>query len=97
MKLALAFALFIMLPPLARAAPMHGMAPGGGLIVRHHVVRHDAERLAFMRRSPCPATGRFTTDCPGWRVAHIVPPERGGAHDAANMKWERTDVTRAAD
>lgn len=90
-----AIVLLLHLAPAAAAASPGGAAPAA--TVRHHVVRGDAVRLAFMRLNPCPATGQFTTDCPGWRVEYIVPPERGGAHAVSNMKWERTDVTRPAD
>jgi hypothetical protein len=64
---------------------------------RHRIVNGDTARLRFMREQPCPATGRVTVDCPGWRVEYIVPPERGGADRADNFRWERTDVTRPAD
>jgi hypothetical protein len=92
----------------ALLVPMFGAPPataqpttqGHGLVVprpHHHVVTRDNARLRFMRAHPCPATGQFTTNCPGWRVEYIVPPERGGADRADNFKWERTDVTRPAD
>jgi hypothetical protein len=85
------------------AAPALGQPVGQGHGVQlprpphHHVVTRDGARVRFMREHPCPAIGRFTTNCPGWRVEYIVPPERGGADRADNLKWERTDVTRPAD
>lgn len=98
MKTAAVLACAVMLAPLvpAHAAAMGGSGAGGAT-VRHHVVRLDAVWTTFMRLNPCPATGQFTTNCPGWRVEYVVPPERGGAHEVSNLKWERTDVTRPAD
>lgn len=74
---------------------------GHGIVVprtpHRRIVRPDAARVQFMREHPCPATGQFTTDCPGWRVEYVVPLERGGTDTADNMKWERTDLARPAD
>lgn len=79
-------------PALAQATGKSMLAPGA----HHRIPRPDDARLAFMQQQPCPATGQFTTNCPGWRVEFIVPLERGGTNTPSNMKWERTDVTRPA-
>ena len=34
--------------------------------------RSMAERAAFVRHNPCPATGLRRGSCPGWEVDHVV-------------------------
>jgi hypothetical protein len=100
MKLASLLLIPLLALPLCASAQGAGVgrnAAGATATQHHHVVRADSARLAFMREHPCPATGQFTTNCPGWRVEFIVPPERGGADLPSNLRWERTDVTRPAD
>lgn len=56
--------------------------------------RSAAERLAFVRENPCPATGLRRGACPGWEVDHIVPLCAGGADTRANMHWLSKDDHR---
>jgi hypothetical protein len=49
--------------------------------------RSAAERLAFMRENPCPATGLRRGACPGWEVDHIQPLCAGGADHRSNLQW----------
>ena len=97
MKLATFLLIPVLALPLCASAQGTGAGRGPAATPHHRVVRADSARLAFMREHPCPATGQFTTNCPGWRVEFIVPPERGGADLPSNLRWERTDVTRPAD
>ncbi len=49
--------------------------------------RSMAERAAFVRHNPCPATGLRRGSCPGWEVDHVVALCAGGADTRANMQW----------
>jgi hypothetical protein len=49
--------------------------------------RSPAERAAFHREHPCPATGLRRGACPGWEVDHIQPLCAGGADHRSNMQW----------
>lgn len=49
--------------------------------------RSAAERLAFTRENPCPATGLRRGACPGWQVDHVHPLCLGGIDHRANMQW----------
>ena len=49
--------------------------------------RDRAERAAFARDNPCPATGQPRGACPGWQVDHRVPLKCGGDDKPANMQW----------
>lgn len=44
--------------------------------------------------TPCPATGRTTGSCPGWKVGHVVPLACGGPDNAENMQWFTTLESR---
>jgi len=46
------------------------------------VKRDRAAHRAFLRSSPCPATGRTSGACPSYVVNHIVVSNRGGANDS---------------
>jgi 5-methylcytosine-specific restriction endonuclease McrA len=56
--------------------------------------RSAAERLAFMREQPCPATGERRGGCPGWEVDHIVPLCAGGPDTRQNLQWIRKEDHR---
>lgn len=49
--------------------------------------RSMAERAAFVRHNPCPATHLRRGSCPGWEVDHVVALCAGGADSRANMQW----------
>lgn len=56
--------------------------------------RSAAERLAFIRHNPCPATGLRRGACPGWEVDHIVPLCARGPDHRTNMQWIRKEDHR---
>jgi hypothetical protein len=49
--------------------------------------RSTAQKAAFVRMHPCPATGQVSGACPGWSVDHVVPLACGGCDAPANMQW----------
>lgn len=59
--------------------------------------RHPAERAAFMRLHPCPATGRTHGACPGYVVDHVIPLCADGADDPSNMQWQTVAGGKAKD
>jgi hypothetical protein len=61
------------------------------------VKRDPAQRAAFMRAHPCPATGRTAGACPGYVVDHIRPLCAGGLDRPANMQWQTLADARAKD
>lgn len=66
----------------AAAALAALLAPGS-----EAAVRSPAERAAFMRQNPCPATGLRRGACPGWEVDHRQPLCAGGPDHRDNMQW----------
>lgn len=56
--------------------------------------RSAAERLAFVRHNPCPATGLHRGACPGWEVDHIKALCAGGPDHRSNMQWIRKEDHR---
>lgn len=50
--------------------------------------RSSAERAAFVREHPCPATGQRRGACPGYVVDHVEPLCAGGADSRRNMQWQ---------
>ena len=59
--------------------------------------RDPAERRAFVREHPCPATGRTSGACPGYVVDHIRPLRKGGPDRPMNMQWQTTAEGKAKD
>lgn len=53
----------------------------------HAAQRSAAERLAFTRENPCPATGLRRGACPGWQVDHVIALVCGGQDHRSNMQW----------
>lgn len=51
--------------------------------------RNLAQRAAFVRTHPCPATGKSRGACPGWVVDHVIPLCAGGLDAPENMAWQR--------
>lgn len=50
--------------------------------------RSGAQRGAFVRENPCPATGERRGACPGYVVDHIRPLCDGGLDHSGNMQWQ---------
>ena len=65
----------------------------------HHATtkRDPAQRRAFQRAHPCPATGRKTGSCPGYVVDHIRPLKRGSPDRPSNMQWQTRADAKAKD
>lgn len=61
------------------------------------IKRSEAERDAFLRQHPCPATGKTSGACPGYVVDHVTPLKRGGADNPSNMQWQTADEAKAKD
>ena len=59
--------------------------------------RSHAAVAAFMRQSPCPATGAPRGPCPGWIVDHVQPLCAGGADAPSNMQWQTAAAAKAKD
>ena len=51
--------------------------------------RNPRTRKEFMKKYPCPSTGKRRGRCPGFALTYIVPLERGGLDHPSNMQWER--------
>jgi 5-methylcytosine-specific restriction endonuclease McrA len=49
--------------------------------------RDPAQRAAFRKSHPCPATGKTTGACRGYHVDHIKPLCAGGKDNPKNMQW----------
>lgn len=61
------------------------------------VGRSRAQRNAFQRAVPCPATDSTRGPCPGYVVDHIVPLCAGGADSPGNMQWQTVADAKAKD
>ncbi len=59
--------------------------------------RSRAQRNAFQRANPCPATGAARGPCPGHVVDHIVPLCAGGVDAPHNMQWQTVAEGKAKD
>lgn len=59
--------------------------------------RSPAQRAAFVRDNPCPATQNTRGACPGWVVDHVVPLCAGGADHPANMQWQTKAEAKVKD
>lgn len=49
--------------------------------------RDEAEKRAFKRENPCPATGQKIGPCKGYEVDHKKALMNGGADKPKNMQW----------
>lgn len=61
------------------------------------VTRSTKAKHAFVRQSPCPATGARVLPCSGYVIDHVVPLACGGADAPANMQWQTAGEARAKD
>lgn len=59
--------------------------------------RSRAQRSAFARAHPCPATGKPAGACPGYVVDHVIPLACGGADLPLNMQWQTVAEGKAKD
>lgn len=59
--------------------------------------RDPAQRAAFERAHPCPATGRRSGACKGYVVDHIRALCAGGLDHPANMQWQTIAEAKAKD
>ena len=59
--------------------------------------RSSAQRAAFVRQHPCPATGEPRGKCPGWVVDHIAPLCADGPDHPDNMQWQSVEEGKAKD
>ena len=61
------------------------------------VERSAAQKRAFMRAHPCPATGKTSGRCPGYVVDHVKPLCAGGADRPRNMQWQTLAESKKKD
>jgi hypothetical protein len=80
---------------MAAFAALHHYAAVGvaclgllGLIAPAQGARSAAERTAFKREQPCPATGHRRGPCPGYVIDHVQPLCAGGPDRRDNMQWQ---------
>jgi len=59
--------------------------------------RSAAQRAAFIRNHPCPATGQPRGPCPGYVVDHITPLCAGGPDSPNNMQWQTIEAGKLKD
>ena len=59
--------------------------------------RDPAQRSAFVRMNPCPATGKGRGACPGYVVDHKKALACGGADSPYNMQWQSVAEGKAKD
>ena len=59
--------------------------------------RDPAQRAAFMRMNPCPATGKGRGACKGYVVDHKKALACGGADAPYNMQWQTVVEGKAKD
>jgi hypothetical protein len=60
-------------------------------------LRNPAQRAAFIRHHPCPATGRTRGACLGYVVDHILPLCADGPDDPGNMQWQTVKEAKLKD
>lgn len=53
-----------------------------------NIKRSSYQVHLFKIKNPCPATGYFSTHCPGYVVDHVVPLCACGADRPGNMQWQ---------
>src|SRR6266480_2121778 len=58
---------------------------------------HPHQRAEFVKKHPCPATGKKKGACPGYVVDHIKPLCAGGADHPSNMQWQTRKEAKIKD
>jgi hypothetical protein len=61
------------------------------------IKRSRTARAAFVRKHPCPSTGKTRGRCPGYIVDHVHALECGGADSPTNMQWQTVADSKAKD
>lgn len=59
--------------------------------------RSQSARQAFVKATPCPATGRNKLPCPGYIIDHVTPLCAGGADYPENMQWQTVEDAKVKD
>jgi hypothetical protein len=62
-----------------------------------HIARSSKAKGEFMRRHPCPSTGKTYGACPGYVVDHITPLKHGGSDSSSNMQWQTKAAAKSKD
>lgn len=62
-----------------------------------HIARSSKAKGEFMRRHPCPSTGKTYGACPGYVVDHIIPLKDGGSDSSSNMQWQTKAAAKSKD
>lgn len=61
-------------------------------------VKRDPKVVRVWRKThPCPATGKTTGACPGWRADHIIPLELYGPDRVDNLQWQELEASKVKD
>lgn len=58
---------------------------------RGRIKRSKKAKNDFAHTRPCPATGKRSASCRGFRIDHITPLACGGTDTPANMQWLTTE------
>ena len=64
---------------------------------RGRTARSSKAKVSFMKKHPCPSTGKTSRACQGYVVDHIVPLKRGGSDSPSNMQWQTVQAAKAKD
>src|SRR5215472_10676521 len=60
-----------------------------------HVEPRDTRQgELFVKRHPCPATGKIQGECPGYVIDYVKPLCAGGAERLSNMQWRTVAEAR---
>lgn len=59
--------------------------------------RDPYQRVLFMKKHPCPSTGKTRGACPGYVVDHIKPLCAGGPDRPSNMQWQTVKEAKIKD
>lgn len=78
--------------PHAHHRAVHAHRDTHGRIARSH-----AAKDAFMRKHPCPSTGRTHGSCPGYIIDHVKALCVGGKDAPSNMQWQTVADAKAKD
>ena len=84
--------LYLLLIPQADATECIPKRDAHGRIARSATQVHH-----FKIQNPCPATGYFSTHCPGYVVDHIVPLCACGVDRPENMQWQSVAEAKEKD